>query len=220
VMTVDLVSIAPPAAVEQKPEAKPEPVAPPPQPPQPQPQPEPQPETKPIVKNPASNLKKLLAEKLKKQRQERERESSSRPTPTARNLAQLVPTVPPLDVREVPPVTLPAAPPRQSRQGPVAVEGPAGLERYDYYLSAIRSNLHRNWSVPRVNQANRMMAVAQINILRTGRIENFQITRRSGNDFFDQSVREAITASRFPPFADDYPDNRMSVTVRFRPEGD
>ncbi len=195
--------------------AAPEPpkAAPKPPPPVVQPKVEPQEAPRPkVVKStkPPSPLERLL-DKVKRQRRKRDRVE---PTPTPLRIAA-VPTVPPEEV----PVAKRIPTPRAEKQdvGPVHVEGPAGAYRYDYYLGVIRNTLRRNWTVPQVPNLEKCMTVVEMTLSRDGRVLGHQVRSSSGNRFFDQSVEDAIRASTFPQFADDYKDSRMTVTVRFRP---
>jgi len=193
--------------------ARPEPVveAPPPPPPKVEPPKPPQEAPKPeVVRRTASPLEKLL-DKVRQQRQKRDRPE---PTPTPFRIAA-VPTVAPVKVPTVKSVPTPRVAERDS--GPVLVEAPAGAYRYDYYLSVIRNTLRRNWTVPQVPDLHRCITVVEMTLSRDGRVIGYRIRNGSGNRFFDQSVEDAIKASNFPQFADDYQDNQMTVTVRFRP---
>lgn len=226
-ISVSLVPIAPQkpkkASAPEPPKPEPEPAAEPEPPPKPEPEvkpePEPEPEPEPkVVKKSASDLRKMLAQALLKKRTPR-REPT--PTKTPRRRSEAVPTVAPIRVptsrpRQVsqPKPARPAA--GDSSDAPVTIEGPAG--RYDFYLSAIRNTLWRNWTVPQLPGVQKYSMIVRITIGKNGRVSDYNVRQRSGNTFFDQSILDAITTSRFPQFPDDYKDSGMTVTVRFRPE--
>ncbi len=199
----------PPEPEVRKPEPPPKVEAPKPEPPKPR---------EPVTRKTASPLDKLLA-KVKEQRDRREKnEEKAKPTPTPRPLAQSVPTVKPLNLP-----TTQVAQNKTSRkddrpQGPVAIDIPEGMFQYNYYFSAIGNTLRRNWAVPQLPRVDQYLAIVELTILRDGRVLRFRFIQRSGNRLFDQSVEEAIQVSKFPPFAADYRESSMTVTVRFRPE--
>ena len=222
-LTLNLVQLAPlpkPRQAEAPKQEAPqpaEPEVPKPEPPQKAEAPKPKPK-EPVTRKTASPLDKLLA-KVKEQRNKREQnEKKEKPTPTPRSLAQSVPTVKPLN--------LPSTQVAQNRtsrkddrpQGPVAIDIPEGMLQYNYYFSAIGNTLRRNWTVPQLPRVDQYLAVVELTILRDGRVLRFGFIQRSGNRLFDQSVENAIQVSKFPPFAADYRESSMTVTVRFRPE--
>jgi len=230
-LTINLVQLAPlpkPQQAEAPKQEAPqpaEPEVPKPEPPQkaeapkPKPkEPEPPKPKEPVTRKTASPLDKLLA-KVKEQRDKREKnEEKVKPTPTPRPLAQSVPTVKPLNLP-----TTQVAQSNTSRkddrpQGPVAIDIPEGMFQYNYYFSAIGNTLRRNWTVPQLPRVDQYLAIVELTILRDGRVLRFGFVQRSGNRLFDQSVQEAIQMSKFPPFAADYRESSMTVTVRFRPE--
>jgi len=238
-LTINLVQLAPLAKPQQveapkeeaaqppQPEPQKEEAPPPPEPEAPKPEPPPKVEApkpeppkprEPVTRKTASPLDKLLA-KVKEQRNKREQnEEKAKPTPTPRSLAQSIPTVKPLNLP-----TTQVAQNSNTRndnrpQGPVAIDIPEGMFQYNYYFSAIGNTLRRNWTVPQLPRVDQYLAVVELTILRDGRVLRFGFIQRSGNRLFDQSVEEAIQVSKFPPFAADYRESSMTVTVRFRPE--
>lgn len=238
-IVLNLVTTAPPREAHQEvvpepeppaPEPQPQPEPPKPEPPKPEPPkpepPKPEPPKpqeveppRPVVREQA-DLQKLLEERIRKQMEQRERERQRpQPTPTPLRLAQTVPTVAPVQSPRPVRTTPPSQQSREHETGPVSIQGPAGIHQYDYYLAAIRNTLWRNWTVPQIPNVQGLLTIADITILRDGRVSSHTIRRRSGNQIYDQSVIDAIMASRFPPFADDYRENQLTVTVRFRPEG-
>jgi len=165
-----------------------------------------------VVKNtkPPSPLQKLL-DKIKRQRRKRD---TIEPTPTPVRIAA-VPTVAPME--ELKPRKQPTPLVRKRDNGPVSVQLPAGAYKYDYYLGVIRNTLRRNWSVPQLPQLESLRTEVEMTLSRDGRVVGYRVRSSSGNRFYDQSVTDAIRASTFPQFADDYKENQMTVTVRFRP---
>jgi len=205
-IVLNLVALAEPKPAQApKPAPKQvEPAQPPAQPPKPE----------AVVKNPASDLKKLLAKKLREHREKRD-QNRVVPTPTPMRLVDRVPTVRPVEVPA--PKTSPKPKSQADATGPVSVELPGGY-RYDYYLSAIRNTLWRNWTVPQIPNLQRCMTTVEITLVRDGRVLSHRIQRKSVSPFFDQSVQDAIRASKFPPFPEDHEGEAMTVTVRFRPD--
>jgi protein TonB len=230
-LTLNLVQLAPlpqPRQAEAPKQEAPqpaEPEIPKPEPPQkieapkPKPkEPEPPKPKEPVTRKTASPLHTLLA-KVKEQRDKREQdEKKEKPTPTPRSLAQSVPTIKPLDLSSTQVAQNKPSRKDDRPQGPVAIDIPEGMLQYNYYFSAIGNTLRRNWTVPQLPRVDRYLAVVELTILRDGRVLRFGFIQRSGNRLFDQSVENAIQVSKFPPFAADYRESSMTVTVRFRPE--
>ena len=65
----------------------------------------------------------------------------------------------------------------------------------DLYLGQLALFFRRTWTVPNtVQNAEKLMAFAAIEVTRDGHLKNVQIQKPSGDAYFDQSVLDAIEA--------------------------
>lgn len=91
--------------------------------------------------------------------------------------------------------------------------------RFKAYYNRIYEQIRSSWVLPEgVTSRVSLITVVRIRIAPDGKIEQFWIDERSGNDYYDQSVLRAIRkASPLSPLPDELSDTSLEVGLNFRP---
>lgn len=124
--------------------------------------------------------------------------------------------------KEAPKVASPG-PPLKDRAGELAAipSIEAGIEapdfKYPYYLDLIQRKIGMHWAPPPINTTSEIKETVVGFVLHsTGRIENVEIEKSSGNSFFDQAALRAIyQANPLPPLPQEIRDRSLKVHFSF-----
>jgi colicin import membrane protein len=90
------------------------------------------------------------------------------------------------------------------------------------YNAEVQYSIQRNWafSDQMAGGARNLYNLVAVTILRSGRIEDIQFERKSGNSYFDDSTFKAIQKSNpLPPIPEEIRGASIILRFRFIPEG-
>ncbi len=237
-------SVPSPLVAEQKAVPKPEPVHPPPEPekavaiepvhPTPKPVETPVVEAKPISVRPLKRkIKKardtsLVEEKQRQRRAEkfkRQELKRKRAIARARTLekqaadearrarAELASVI-----RETQAVT---SAPRRTTAGRSSGTKQVNSALEKQYYMDLASRVQRLWVLPEIKKwSPSLETIVEFTVQRDGRLVNIQITKSSGDTFFDRFAKETVKkAAPMPPFPAVLKKDRMDLGFRLRPAG-
>ena len=108
------------------------------------------------------------------------------------------------------------------KKGDPGPAGPSGQGQtnsrlMDYY-SSIWSRIRSQWALPQsLLQNEKLEAVIEVRISRSGAVTSAQFEKRSGNSYFDSSAMRAVKkASPLPPLPEWVRDDSVELGIRFR----
>ncbi|MCK4245042.1 MAG: TonB family protein [Candidatus Omnitrophica bacterium] len=93
---------------------------------------------------------------------------------------------------------------------------------YNWYVEILRDKIYTSWSPPSKfsilqEEAN---AVFSFRVLKDGAIERIRLKRSSKIEILDQSAKKSLESIKsLPPLPDDWKQDHLDVTIRFRVEG-
>lgn len=92
---------------------------------------------------------------------------------------------------------------------------------YTWYIEVLRDKIYTNWSPPSKFSIleEGTSATVSFRILKDGTIQRIRLKKSSKIEILDQSALEALEMLRLPPLPDNWNENCLDVTVRFRVEG-
>ena len=90
--------------------------------------------------------------------------------------------------------------------------------RFRAYYDQIWAQIRSSWVLPEgVTTQASLLTKMRIRIASDGRIEQFWIEKKSGNDYYDQSTIRAITKTKhLPPLPEELGDGPFEVGINFR----
>jgi colicin import membrane protein len=121
-------------------------------------------------------------------------------------------------------VTEESQPGETSADLPPATSAPAGVSgnqnsiRFRAYYDLIWAQIRASWVLPEgVTSGTKLLTKARISIAPDGTIEQFWIEKKSGNDYYDQSVLRAISrAKHLPPLPEELSGSPFEVGLNFK----
>jgi TonB family protein len=157
------------------------------------------PEKKPVVK-PEKKKPKVIPPPVKKEKE---------PEPERPK----VPEKPPKEEKkeEKPPEKPPA--PKVETQAKIEVNLP------QWYIDTIMGTVRRHWEEPIVTGGGMVQTIVHFNISRSGEVASPQIEKSSGDKRWDLAALRAVVESRFPPWPDEFKENKLGVHFSFKHEG-
>lgn len=185
----------------------------------PEPKPaEPEPAVRPEEKpEPKAEQPKKIPEKVRPREEKKKEEKpkpkvvEEKPAPEEEKKAP-EPPAPALARQE------PVESPRLVSSNPVTVE--AENFAFSYYLALIQNRVGGLWNPPKGLVVTHPRVYVRFEILRSGRISSPQVTRSSGQAFFDLSAMRAVQeADPFPPLPDGFEGERLAVNFIFHYDG-
>jgi hypothetical protein len=116
------------------------------------------------------------------------------------------------------------------RKGPELEGDPEGIvegtretgDEKDLYLGKLYSYFRRGWQVPTAipqHELEKLTCVVELSIMEDGRIGDYDVTRSSGNEAFDESVRRRLSQAEgadLPEPPESVADQVLGKTISLR----
>lgn len=93
---------------------------------------------------------------------------------------------------------------------------------YNWYIEILRDKIYTSWSPPSKFSIlqEEAAAIFSFRILKDGAIERIRLKRSSKIEILDQSAKKSLESIKsLPPLPNDWKQNHLDVTIRFRVEG-